>query len=149
MLLKKKFNQKAVCTLGLSGLIQALRGTVELLSWVCWSWLASPQGKPGAQGKTRGFPPEVSPEFSLPAGSGGWAAQGPLIRIVPEGGEARVRVWVTQWPCFPPSLSARPLGIYPHLAGASDLKVQHIEGLWCSLGFSLNHQTYHLADFTM
>lgn len=32
--------QEAVCTLGLPALIQVLRGTVELLSWVCWtSWL--------------------------------------------------------------------------------------------------------------
>lgn len=123
--------QEAVCTLGLPALIQVLRRTVELLSWFCWSRLASPQGRPGAHGKNKGFPPEVSPEFSLPAGGGGWATQGPLIGIVPEGGEASVRAWGTQWPCFPPSLSARPLGIYPHLPGASDLRVQHKEGPWC------------------
>ena len=49
---------------------------------------------------------------------------------------------------FPFPIS-QAFGHLPHLPGASDLRVPHIKGPWCWLGFSLNLQIYHLADFTI
>lgn len=66
-------------------------------------------------------PPTKSPQSSAFLLGWGWAVQGALIGTVCRGREAKV--WGFETSCASCSPPARPLGIHPHLLGASHFRV--------------------------